>query len=133
MQPTANIIARALFVKSAPCTIRLTMSAPVAILPLAPTRTRSRRPQPTSALWTNSRPSVSGRPTWSSNSSGAAPVPPSAPSTMTKSGAVPSSSIALQTARNCTRDPTQSLKPTGLPPLSSRIRTRNRTSSRGVA
>ena len=76
---------------------------------------------------------MSGVPTWSANSSGAAPVPPSAPSTMMKSGAVPSSSMALHTARNCRRDPTQSLNPAGLPPdeLPHPCATK-RTSSRGV-
>ncbi len=104
----------------------------MAILPLAPIRIRSRRPAPTKALWTVIRPSVSGVPMWSANSSGAAPVPPSAPSTMMKSGAVPSSIIALHTARNCRREPGHSLKPAGLPPDSSRIRAMKRTSSRGV-
>ena len=65
------------------------MSMPVATLPLAPILIRSRRPVPTSALCTIIRPSVSGVPTWSSNSSGAAPVPPSAPSTTMKSGVMP--------------------------------------------
>ena len=50
------------------------------------------------------------------NSSGAAPVPPSLPSTTMKSGAVPLSSMALQMARNSTGWPRQSLNPTGLPP-----------------
>ena len=108
------------------------MSEPAATLPAAPIRTRSRSPVPTSALCTISRPSVSGVPTWSSYSSGAAPVPPSEPSTMTKSGLVPSASIALQIASTSTRAPTHSLIPTGLPPASSRIRARKSTSSRGV-
>ena len=105
------------------------MSLPAATLPLAPMRTRSRSPTPTSALCTVIRPSVSGIPTWSSNSSGAAPVPPSEPSTTMKSGVVPTSSIALQIARTSTREPTQSLKPAGLPPASSRIRPMNSMSS----
>ncbi len=108
------------------------MSLPVATLPLAPTLTRSRNPVPTSALCTVIRPSASGVPTWSANSSGAAPVPPSAPSTTMKSGVTPSLSMALHTARNCRREVRHSLKPVGLPPASSRIRPMNRTSSRGV-
>ncbi len=51
--------------------------------------------RPTSVLCTSSRPSCSGAPTWSVNSSGAAPVPPSPPSTTMKSGVMPVSSIAL--------------------------------------
>src|SRR5699024_12437614 len=43
------------------------------LLPAAPTATWSRRPVPTSALWTIISPSVSGVPTRSRNSSGAAP------------------------------------------------------------
>ncbi|MCU1696637.1 MAG: hypothetical protein JWR34_2700 [Mycobacterium sp.] len=68
MQPTANIMARADIVKSAPWHTRLTMSTPLATLPDAPTRMRSRRPEPTRLLCTSIRPSVSGMPTWSSNS-----------------------------------------------------------------
>src|SRR4051812_6723240 len=67
---------------------RLTMSEPTATLPAAPIFTWSRRPTPTRALCTAMRPSVSGVPTWSEYSSGAAPVPPSLPSTTTKSGAL---------------------------------------------
>ena len=59
-------------------------------------------------------------------------VPPSAPSTMMKSGVTPSASIALQVASTSTREPTHSLKPTGLPPANSRSRATNSTSSRGV-
>ena len=75
---------------------------------------------------------MSGVPTWSEYSSGAAPVPPSLPSTTTKSGPVPSSSMALQMAITSVRRPTHSLIPTGLPPASSRMRATNATSSRGV-
>ena len=108
------------------------MSTPVATFPLAPILTRSRRPVPTSALCTVISPSVSGVPMWSSYSRGAAPVPPSAPSTTMKSGVTPSATIALQIASTSTRDPTHSLNPTGLPPASSRIRAMNSTSSLGV-
>ena len=69
---------------------------------------------------------------WSSYSAGAAPVPPSEPSTTMKSGAVPSSTIALQIASSSWRVPTHSLKPAGLPPASSRIWAMKRISSRGV-
>jgi hypothetical protein len=71
------------------------MSEPVATLPLAPIRTRSRRPRTTNALLSIISPSVSGVTTWSSYSTGAPPVPPSDPSTMMKSGPVPSSTIAF--------------------------------------
>ena len=108
------------------------MSEPVATLPLTPIRIRSRRPQPTSALWSIISPSVSGVPTWSSYSAGAAPVPPSDPSTTMKSGVVSSSTIALQIASSSWRVPTQSLKPAGLPPASSRMWAMKRISSRGV-
>lgn len=66
------------------------------------------------------------------NPAGPAPVPPSDPSTTTKSGARPSATIARHTARNSRREPTHSLNPIGLPPASSRSRARNSTSSRGV-
>src|SRR5262245_21262652 len=54
------------------------------------------------------------------NSSGAAPVPPSVPSTTMKSGVMLVSSIALTSARTSQGWPTQSLKPAGLPPASRR-------------
>ena len=108
------------------------MSFPEATLALAPIRILSRRPVPTNALWTVINPSVSGRPMLSSYSSGAAAVPPSAPSMMMKSGVTPSASIALQTASTSTREPTHSLKPTGFPSASSRSRATNMISSRGV-
>ena len=88
MQPTANIIARAACVVGA-------LDEPLddvdagRDLAARADPDRSRRPAPTSALCTVIRPSVSGMPTWSSNSSGAAPVPPSEPSTTMKSGSRP--------------------------------------------
>ncbi len=75
---------------------------------------------------------MSGIPTWSEYSTGAAPVPPSAPSMVMKSGVIPSSSIALQMARKSRREPMHSLKPVGLPPARLRISAMNRTRSRGV-
>jgi hypothetical protein len=54
------------------------------------------------------------------NSSGAAPVPPSAPSTTMKSGVMPVASMALTIANHSHGWPMHSLKPTGLPPESSR-------------
>src|SRR5262245_12768723 len=50
------------------------------------------------------------------NSSGAAPVPPSVPSTTIKSGVRLVVSIALTKARNSQGCPTHNLKPTGLSP-----------------
>ena len=67
------------------------------------------------------------------NSSGAAPVPPSLPSTTIKSGVIPVLSIALTTARNSQGWPMQSLKPVGLPPESERRLAMNCISSMGVA
>ncbi|MNY17441.1 hypothetical protein D3C86_1507600 [compost metagenome] len=57
---------------------------------------------------------------WSVNSTGAAPVPPSLPSTTMKSGRMPVSSMALAMPMNSHGWPRQNLKPTGLPPDSSR-------------
>ena len=79
------------------------MSTPVATLPLAPILIRSRSPVPTNALCSVISPSVSGMPTWSSYSIGAAPVPPSEPSTTMKSGVICSSAIALQMASSSWR------------------------------
>ena len=52
---------------------------------------------------------------------GAAPVPPSLPSTTMKSGVIPVASIALQIAMNSHGWPMHSLNPAGLPPDRSRI------------
>src|SRR5882762_8867047 len=62
------------------------ISNAVAIFPAAPMRMRSRALMPISALWTKLTPSRIGMPRWSMNSRGAAPVPPSLPSTTMKSG-----------------------------------------------
>jgi hypothetical protein len=51
---------------------------------------------------------------------------------MMKSGAVPTSSMALQIARTSVREPTHSLNPAGFPPESSRMRAMNSMSSIGV-
>ena len=85
MQPTANMKARAELHQSAPSAIDRAIADAVTILPLAPTLSRSRMPAPTSVFWTASSPSLSGAPSESENSSGAAPVPPSPPSTTMKS------------------------------------------------
>ncbi len=70
---------------------------------------------------------------WSVNSIGAAPVPPSPPSTTMKSGTTPVSSIALQMPKNSHGCPSENLKPIGLPPESSRSRTMKSNSSSGVS
>ena len=86
MHPSANIKPRALLHQSAPSANARAISNALTIFPLAPTRMCSRKPAPTKVLCTKRKPSCSGIPIWSENSKGAAPVPPSAPSTTTKSG-----------------------------------------------
>ncbi len=49
----ANIIARAALPQSAPCIMRLTRSAPMAIFPLTSILTRSHRPYPNEGLRTS--------------------------------------------------------------------------------
>ncbi len=75
---------------------------------------------PTKASWTKASPSLYGVPTELENSNGAAPVPPSAPSTAIKSGFIPVFIMALQMAKNSLRFPIQSLNPTGFPSERSR-------------
>ena len=132
MQPSANMKPRAELHQSAPSAIMRAMSKALITLPAQPRRMRARRFRPTSVLCTSSRPSCSGAPTWSVNSSGAAPVPPSAPSTTMKSGTMPVSSIALAIANHSQGWPMHSLKPVGLPPDSSRSRSMNCSISIGV-
>ncbi len=86
MQPSENMKPRAELHQSAPIAIARAMSKAVAIFPEAPILMRSRALMPISALWTKLTPSRIGMPRWSMNSSGAAPVPPSLPSTTMKSG-----------------------------------------------
>ena len=89
MHPSAKSIARAALHVSAPSASVRTRLKPVRIFPAATTRTRSRRPAPVRIACTSVRPSAMGMPTLLENSGGAAPVPPSAPSTVTKSGTTP--------------------------------------------
>ena len=90
---------RAALHQSAPSAIARAMSKAVTILPeTADADALAQAPTPISALRTKTRPSRIGMPRWSANSSGAAPVPPSLPSTTMKSGRMPVSSIALQIA-----------------------------------
>ncbi len=133
MQPSANIIARAALQVSAPSASVRTTPKPVRILPAATTRTRSRSPAPRSTPCTSASPSSMGAPTELLNSGGAAPVPPSAPSTVMKSGVMSSSTMARTIAQNSSGWPTHSLMPTGLPPDSSRRRCRKSTRPRGPA
>ena len=85
-------------------------------LPDAPIFTLSLNPAPLSALSTKTRPSRNGEPMLSENSVGAAPVPPSEPSTVMKSKFCPVSTIAFTIATNSQGWPMQSLMPTGLLP-----------------
>ena len=108
------------------------ISKALTTLPAQPNLIFSRKPAPRSVLCTKSRPSCIGEPTWSVNSSGAAPVPPSAPSTTMKSGVMPVSSMAFTSANHSHGWPMQSLKPVGLPPESSRRRAMKCIISTGV-
>ena len=108
------------------------MPKPDITLPLLMIRISLRRSNPVRALFTKIKPSLKGLPILLVNSSGAAPVPPSPPSTVMKSGLIPVSCIALQMARNSRRLPTQSLKPIGLPPDFSRSNWTNSINSKGV-
>ncbi len=66
----ANMKPRAELAQSAPMARTLAMSKALTILPLAPSLILSRRFRPTRVLCTNSRPSRSGTPMWSVNSTG---------------------------------------------------------------
>ena len=132
MQPRAIMKPRPALHQSAPSAIMRAMSKAVITLPAAPILMRWRRPTPISVLCTSSSPSCSGTPTWSVNSTGAAPVPPSAPSTTMKSGVMSVSCMALTMANHSQGWPTQNLKPVGLPPDFSRRRAMKCIISTGV-
>mmetsp|Transcript_43094 Transcript_43094/g.99831 ORF Transcript_43094/g.99831 Transcript_43094/m.99831 type:complete len:207 (-) Transcript_43094:828-1448(-) len=120
MHPSANMKARAEFTESAPSAHLLTIPNPEKTRPDAMSFTCLRTPVPTSALWVRRNPSVRGMPIESENSKGAAPVPPSAPSTVMKSGQMPVSTIACARASSSSGLPTHILSPIGLPSDSSR-------------
>ncbi|MNE41572.1 hypothetical protein D3C80_1356510 [compost metagenome] len=128
----ANMKPRAELTQSAPMASTLAMSKALTILPAAPMRMLERRFRPTRVLCTNIRPSRIGTPMLSLNSRGAAPVPPSLPSTTMKSGVMPVASMALAMPMNSHGWPRQNLKPTGLPPDSSRRLATNCSNSTGV-
>ncbi len=109
--------------KSAPMQTAQATLAGFTSLPEAMTLTRSRRPCALSLSTTSGRLSRSGRPTSSISGIGAAPVPPSAPSTVMKSGAdsTPRRLISTHSSSSQPHAPMTLLKPTGLP-VSSRIR-----------
>ena len=97
------------------------MSKAVTILPAAPMRMRVAQPDADQGVvHEDSSPSRIGMPRWSMNSSGAAPVPPSSPSTTMKSGQNSGLQHRLAMPEHSQGWPTQSLNPTGLPPESSR-------------
>ena len=123
---------RAALHQSAPSAIMRAMSNALTTLPAQPNLILLRRFKPVSVLCTNSKPSWSGTPTWSVNSNGAAPVPPSAPSTTMKSGVMPVSIMALHSANHSQGWPIQSLKPVGLPPDKVRSRAMKCIISTGV-
>ena len=108
---------RAAFTASAPIDSLVTISNPVAVLADEMIRIFLRSPVPTRQLCTKLVPSRQGTPSLLLNSTGAAPVPPSAPSTVMKSGVIPVSNMALQMAKNSYLRPTHNLNPTGFPPL----------------
>ena len=100
MQPKANIIALAQLHISAPKERFFTKSKPVATFPEAMIFTCLRIEKPFKASSTKANASRKGIPTELENSNGAAPVPPSPPSTVIKSGLIPVFTIALQIDKN---------------------------------
>ncbi|MNY30402.1 hypothetical protein D3C86_1645100 [compost metagenome] len=85
IQPKANIIPLAELQRSAPVANVLMMSKPVMTLPLQIILIWSLIPKPFRQSYTKASASLNGMPTWSEYSCGAAPVPPSPPSTVIKS------------------------------------------------
>jgi hypothetical protein len=132
MQPNENMKGLAMLHQSAPNAQILTISYPLTIFPEAATLILSLNPAPLSALSTNTTASRNGLPRWSVNSTGAAQVPPSDPSTVMKSSSIPVSTIALTIATNSHGCPIQSFIPTGLPPDNSRSFSANWSNSLGV-
>ena len=118
--PAAIIIARAELHISAPNAMFVSISKPLVTFPLQIIFILSRTLMPTNALWTKTNPASKGVPIKLVYSTGAAPVPPSAPSTVIKSGKILVFTIALHMAKNSSFRPRHNLNPMGLPPENSR-------------
>ena len=88
IQPNDSIMDLAALHISAPSEKFFTKSNPVCTLPEAIIFICFFKPNPFSASYTNAKPSRNGIPTELLNSNGAAPVPPSPPSTVIKSGII---------------------------------------------
>ena len=120
IQPRENIIPLALAHKSAPRDNFFRISIPFKILPEATILISFFKLNPIKASTTKTKASRKGIPTELVYSKGAAPVPPSPPSTVIKSGVRPVSCITLQRLINSSFLPIQSLIPIGFPPDNSR-------------
>ena len=128
MQPSANMKPRALLTKSAPQASAQAARAEVTSCPAAMILTLSLIPASIRASTTRGRASSIDSDMWSASACGAAPEPPSPPSTAMKSGASPTprrATASVSRFMNC-QPPMAVLIPTGLPVTS---RTRNTMSS----
>jgi hypothetical protein len=101
------------------------MEWPEIILPLHITRILSRISNLINVLFTKVGAGLNGIPTPSENANGAAPVPPSVPSTVIKSGKQFCRIISWQINSNSLVCPMHSLKPMGFPFANSRNKATN--------
>jgi hypothetical protein len=132
MHPILVTKARAAHVMSAPRAIVRISENPLQTRPEALILTFAHKSAPINMFLTTTNPSSNGNPIELVYSGGAAPVPPSPPSTVMKSGPFPISTIALTRAAISPGSPTQSLRPSGIPLLSSLSLAMNSTNSQGL-
>ena len=118
MQPTAIMASRPTLMRSTPMAMATMASGAKPSLPEPANTTASCRSASAKAWYTSAKPVLNGSDTWSVNVSGPAPVPPSPPSMVMKSGPRPASAMREANSIQKRRSPTADLMPTGRPQAS---------------
>jgi hypothetical protein len=115
MQPIASIASRPTLIMSQPSASAFSAASGNPSRPAPMNTTSSARPARAKSGYTRDIASLNGSATWSLNVIGAAPVPPSPPSMVTKSGPPPVAAMRDASVSQKPRSPTADLTPTGSP------------------
>ncbi len=125
MQPTLSIASRAMLTRSAPMAMATMVRSGRPSWPDPIQTIRSESPASSKTRKTREKPTLKGSATWSAKASGAAPVPPSPPSIVMKSGPLPVSAMWAASSDQNPRCPTADLIPTGRPVSSAMASTKS--------
>jgi len=125
MQPMDSIASRATETMSQPSAKAHSAVSGRPSLPDPMKTTSSVMPARANAAYTREKPILNGSATWSVKASGPAPVPPSPPSTVTKSTPRPVSAMRPASSSQNASSPTADLMPTGRPVASASISTKS--------